>query len=71
VGVSPGGFDDPRARRVRGGVEVQNAAAAVLNYKQVIEVREKSMWGKYQNAAIASRWLLRKADQRFALPASW
>jgi hypothetical protein len=28
---------DPFARRVRGGAEVQNAAAAVLNYKQAIE----------------------------------
>jgi len=28
---------DPLARRVRRGVEVQNTAAAVLNYKQAIE----------------------------------
>jgi len=63
---------DPLARRVRGGVEVHNTAVAVLNYKQTIEhTKSQCRDSKKSNAAITSRWLLRKAAQRFALPSSW
>jgi len=63
---------DPFARRMRRDVQVENAASAAFDHQGAISTQNVNVGTvKKSNAAITSRWLLRKANQRFALLPSW
>jgi hypothetical protein len=64
-------LDNPVCGRMFRAIEVQNSSSAMFNDKEAVE-RSKFSVGtvKKSKAAMTSRWLLRNASHRFALPSS-
>jgi hypothetical protein len=59
---------DPIAGGMRGGIEMQDSPSTMFDDKEAVEHTEVMVGTvKKSNAAITSRWLLRKASQFFAL----